>query len=68
MVERTFGWLMRHRWLVRDYERVPVHREAMVLRIMIMMRLVSHVTGSPPQPQWGGARPTPAPSPDKTTA
>ena len=29
VVERTFGWLMRHRRLVRDYERLPEHHEAM---------------------------------------
>ena len=31
VVERTFGWLSRHRRLVRDYERRPQHHEAMVL-------------------------------------
>jgi transposase len=31
VVERTFGWLLRYRRLVRDYERVPQHHEAMVL-------------------------------------
>src|SRR5689334_25373672 len=31
VVERTFGWLSRHRRLVRDYERLPEHHEAMVL-------------------------------------
>ena len=31
VVERTFGWLNRHRRLVRDYERRPEHHEAMVL-------------------------------------
>ncbi|MEU0877492.1 IS5/IS1182 family transposase, partial [Lentzea sp. NPDC005914] len=30
VVERTFGWLTRHRRLVRDYERRPEHHEAMV--------------------------------------
>ena len=40
VVERTFGWLMRHRRLVRDYERRPEHHEAMVLwaTTMIMTR------------------------------
>ena len=31
VVERRFGWLNRHRRLVRDYERLPEHHEAMVL-------------------------------------
>ena len=30
VVERTFGWLMRYRRLVRDYERRTDHHEAMV--------------------------------------
>jgi transposase len=50
VVERTFGWLMRHRRLVRDYERLPQHHEAMVLwaTIMIMTRqLVRQTTGGP---------------------
>jgi transposase len=40
VVERTFGWLSRHRRLVRDYERLPAHHEAMVLwaTTMIMTR------------------------------
>ena len=31
VVERSFGWLNRHRRLVRDYERLPEHHEAMLL-------------------------------------
>jgi len=71
VVERTFGWLMRHRRLVRDYERLPAHHEAMVLwaTTMIMTRqLVRHTTGSPPPPRWGGARPTPTARPDRSAA
>jgi transposase len=30
VVERTFGWLLRYRRLVRDDERRPEHHEAMV--------------------------------------
>lgn len=59
VVERTFGWLMRHRRLVRDYERLPEHHEAMVLwaTTMTMTRqLARQVAGSPPQPRWGGDR------------
>jgi len=65
VVERTFGWLMRHRRLVRDYERLPEHHEAMVLwaTVMIMTRqLARHTTGTPPQPRWGGDRPAPPPN------
>ena len=64
VVERTFGWLNRHRRLVRDDERLPEHHEAMVLwaTTMIMTRqLVRHVTGEPASPRWGGERPRPQP-------
>ncbi|MGH9259756.1 MAG: IS5 family transposase [Acidimicrobiales bacterium] len=30
VVERTFGWLLKHRRLVRDYETRPDHHEALV--------------------------------------
>jgi transposase len=59
VVERTFGWLMRHRRLCRDYERKPGHHEAMVLwaTVMIMTRqLVRQTTGAPPHQRWGGDR------------
>ena len=65
VLERTFGWLMRHRRLVRDYERLPEHHEAMVLwaTVMIMTRqLARHTTGTPSQPRWGGDRPAPPPN------
>ena len=35
VVERTFGWLMRCRRLVRDYERNPAYSEAWVQLAMI---------------------------------
>ena len=35
VVERTFGWLMRCRRLVRDYERDPAYSEAWVQLAMI---------------------------------
>jgi len=66
VVERTFGWLMRHRRLCRDYERKPEHHEAMVLwaTVMTMTRpLVRQTTGAPTQPRWGGdRRPSPGQS------
>lgn len=30
VVERTLGWLMLHRRLVRDYETLPASSEAMI--------------------------------------
>jgi transposase len=60
VVERTFGWLVRHRRLVRDYERRPEHHEAMVwwATVTIMTRrLTRELTGSPPAPRWGQPRP-----------
>jgi transposase len=35
VVERTLAWIARHRRCVRDYERLPVHHEAMVRWSMI---------------------------------
>lgn len=64
VVERTFGWLNRHRRLVRDYERLPEHHEAMVLwaTTMIMTRqLVRHLAGQAPHPRWGAERTKPQP-------
>jgi transposase len=36
VVERTFGWINKHRRCVRDYETLPQHHEAMVHIAMIM--------------------------------
>lgn len=46
VVERTFGWLLRHRRLVRDYERRPDHHEAMIwwATVRIMTRRLTHAT------------------------
>lgn len=60
VVERTFGWLTRHRRLVRDYERQPEHHEAMVwwATVTIMTRrLARELAGDPPPPRWGQPRP-----------
>ena len=35
VVERTFGWLMNHRRLVRDYEWLPESAESMIYIAMI---------------------------------
>ena len=61
VVERTFGWLTRHRRLVRDYERRPPHHEAMVwwATVTIMTRrLARELAGTPPPPRWGQPRPS----------
>lgn len=39
VVERTFGWLMRHRRLVRDYERTYSSAEAWIQLAMIRIQL-----------------------------
>ena len=39
VVERTFGWLMRHRRLVRDYERTETSAEAWIHLAMICIQL-----------------------------
>ncbi len=59
MVERTFGWLMRYRRLVRDYERRIEHHEAMVYwaTVMIMTRrLARYHAGEPAAMRWGNDR------------
>ena len=45
VVERTLGWITRHRRLVRDYERLPTTHEAMVL--IAMTRLMSRRLARP---------------------
>jgi putative transposase len=39
VVERTFGWLMHHRRLVRDYETTISSAEAWVYIAMIRIQL-----------------------------
>jgi transposase len=39
VVERTFGWLVRHRRLARDYERLTESSEAMIRLATIHMML-----------------------------
>jgi transposase len=62
VVERSFGWLNRHRRLVRDYERLPEHHEAMVLwstTVIMTRQLVRQRTDQPPEPRWGTERTKP---------
>jgi hypothetical protein len=58
VVERSFGWLMRYRRLVHDYERRPEHHEAMVLWVTMIMarRLGRELAHAPPHPRWGSER------------
>ena len=59
VIERTFGWLMRYRRLVRDYERTTANSEAMIYWatvIIMTRRLARYDTGQAPQPRWGGDR------------
>lgn len=62
VVERTFGWLMRWRRLVRDYERRPDNHEAMVYwaTVFIMTRrLTRYENHQPPITRWGSDRKPP---------
>ncbi|MGH3625571.1 MAG: transposase [Sciscionella sp.] len=70
VVERTFGWLLRYRRLVRDHERRPEHHEAMVYwaTVLIMTpRLARRTTDPPVTQRWGQPRSTvPQPNPAPT--
>ena len=62
VIERTFGWLMRYRRLVRDYERRTDHAEAMIYWatvIIMTRRLARFETRTPAGPRWGGERARP---------
>jgi transposase len=69
VVERSFGWLLRYRRLVRDYERRPEHHEAMVYwaTVLSMTRRLARRSSDPPVIQrWAQPRPvmsTPDPTP-----
>jgi transposase len=49
VVERTFGWLLHYRRLVRDYERRPEHHEAMVYWATILI-MTKRLAKLPPDP------------------
>jgi transposase len=51
-VERTFGWLMLHRRLARDYEALPARSEAMIHLAMIDL-MTRRCTGES-TPTWRG--------------
>jgi transposase len=63
VIERTFGWLMRYRRLVRDYERRTDHAEAMIYWatvIIMTRRLACYENRQPPIRRWGGPRQPPS--------
>ncbi len=60
VVERTFGWIMKHRRCVRDYERLPDHHETYLYWSMIQVmaaRLARHQAPAPPTSAPALARP-----------
>lgn len=70
VVERSFGWLLRYRRLVRDYERHTEHHEAMVYwaTVLLMTRRLARRGSDPPVIQrWGQPRST-ASEPDPAPA
>ena len=70
VVERSFGWLLRYRRLVRDYERRTEHHEAMVYwaTVLLMTRRLARRGSDPPiiqrwgQPRSAASEPDPAPA------
>ncbi|WP_055591813.1 IS5 family transposase [Streptomyces hirsutus] len=44
VVERSFGWIMMHRRLARDYEAKPAHSESMI-RLAMISNLAKRATG-----------------------
>ncbi|MBT2545785.1 IS5 family transposase [Streptomyces sp. ISL-44] len=44
VVERSFGWIMMHRRLARDYETKPAHSESMI-RVAMISNLAKRATG-----------------------
>src|SRR5260370_13207323 len=59
VVERTFGWIMKHRRCVRDYERLPQHHETYLSWSMIPPLPPLVALPQPPAPP----APTPPPPP-----
>ncbi|GAA2637370.1 hypothetical protein GCM10010411_91090 [Actinomadura fulvescens] len=52
VIERTFGWLMQHRRLARDYEALPARSEAMIH--LASIDLLSRRLTSQSTPTWRG--------------
>lgn len=53
VVERSLGWLMLHRRLARDYEKLEENSESMI-RIAMIDNLTKRITGEN-TPTWQGA-------------
>jgi transposase len=51
VVERTFAWLVRHRRLDHDYERLPATSEAMIKWAMIA-RMLCRLAPAPGRQPW----------------
>ncbi len=59
VVERTFGWIMKHRRCVRDYERLPGHHETYLYWSMIHVmaaRIARRQAPAPPAPAPAATR------------
>jgi transposase len=52
IVERSLGWLMLHRRLARDYEKLEINSESMI-RIAMIDNLAKRITGET-TPTWQG--------------
>ncbi|SCK24699.1 Transposase [Streptomyces sp. SceaMP-e96] len=65
-VERTYGWLMLHRRLARDYEAHPHRSEAMIHLAMTDL-MARRLTGATPSPGATRHQPIKAASRDETT-
>ena len=50
VVERTFGWIMKHRRCVRDYERLPEHHKTYLYWSMIHVMAARVARCRPPAP------------------
>ncbi|OAP22635.1 MULTISPECIES: IS5 family transposase [Amycolatopsis] len=48
VVERTLGWIVKHRRCARDYETLPEHHEAMI-HIAMIMTMPQRLTRNPHQ-------------------
>jgi len=65
VVERTFGWIMKHRRCVRDYERLPGHHETYLYWSMIHImaaRIARRQAPAPPAPVSAAPRLQAAPA------
>jgi putative transposase len=57
VVERTHAWITGHRWMSRDYERLPAHAEAFKWAMIgLMARRLAPAPGPRPAPVAAAAR------------